>query len=111
MINIKELRIGNMIEKTGNPVEVDIKVLQDIDQDPEAFSGLKIDEEWLKKYDIPLEENKDYEYWFDAKGSWLVEVVQDTCTENNYIAQCFYVHQLQNIYFALTGEELGEEEE
>ncbi|GAC1381907.1 MAG: hypothetical protein NVSMB45_07430 [Ginsengibacter sp.] len=110
MIDIKELRIGNIIEKGGNAQEVDIKTLQEIMEDPAPFAGMKIDEEWLKKFDIPLKENKDYEYWFDSKGSWLVEIVQDECTENNYIAQCFFVHQLQNIYFALTGEELGEEE-
>ena len=110
MIQIRELRIGNIIEQEGKITAVDIDVLIAIDKNPESFSGVKVTEEWLKKFNIPTVENRENEYWFDFKGSWLVEVVQEGSTENNYIAQCFLVHQLQNIYFALTGEELDEPE-
>ena len=109
MINIKELRIGNIIEHQEKIAEVDIDILNSIDKDPINFSGVKVSDEWLEKFNIPTKETDGFEYWFDAKGSWLVEVVQEGSTENNYIAQCFFVHQLQNIYFALTGEELDEE--
>ena len=111
MINIKELRIGNIVENGDGVKTVDLEILNSINQDPEKFSGVKVTEEWLQKFQIPLQENREFEYWFDSKGSWLVEVVQEGSTENNYIAQCFFVHQLQNIYFALTGEEIDEEED
>lgn len=110
MINIRELRIGNFIENSGEIVEVGVDLFKAIEQEPNKFSGIKINDDWLKKFNIPIEEKEGFEYWFDSKGSWLVEVVQEGSTENNYIAQCFFVHQLQNIYFALTGEEIDEEE-
>lgn len=57
--------------------------------------------------------NRD-ETWFDGIGdySWIKEGGLKTMSVNvlcrgNYVCNCAkYVHQLQNLYFALTGEEL-----
>ena len=111
MINIKELRIGNIVEDNTGVKVVDIEILNAIHADPEKYGPVKVDDQWLEKFQIPLEEDREFEYWFDAKGSWLVEVVQEGSTENNYIAQCFFVHQLQNIYFALTGDEIDDQDD
>jgi len=67
-----------------------------------------------KKYEGETEINKDGT-WFDGIGdySWMpgstkpkTMVVSTVCRGNYVCNSVQYVHQLQNLYFALTGEEL-----
>ncbi len=108
-----ELRIGNyvMYEPTIDDWEekvITLHSLLQVDISPESYCGIPLTEEWLLKFgfqevelSIPrkwvikngfrLRENKLNKYFFQYKYGF-VEVTQ--------------IHQLQNLYFALTGEEL-----
>lgn len=118
-----DIRIGNMIlvprsikDKVIIPsVEMKVKGIifgmlhftgpqdqQSIEFPAKLCSGIPLTEEWLKKFN--LERTDDSEAW--SKGSFRVfpdwngkqVIYNSTCLE--------YVHQLQNLYFALTGKEL-----
>lgn len=111
MISPKELRIGNIIkikdneiivasinEKGAAPKGIDIV-------DIRHFEGIPITKEWLLKFGFVM-----------YCGSYKKENVKifDDSPEFHYegrygmsVGRLFlYVHQLQNIYFCLTGEEL-----
>ena len=61
MINIKELRIGNVIENSDGVKVVDIDILNEIHADPEKYAPVKVDNDWLEKFQIPLQEDREYE--------------------------------------------------
>jgi len=103
-----ELRIGNWINYLGSG-EVQIKDAKALFNSMEQFdypypkvSPIPLTEEWLIKFGF---DGQDYNLFtielsrnqfMILKDEWLIVI------SNN----CKYVHQLQNIYFALTGEEL-----
>jgi hypothetical protein len=112
-----ELRIGNWVRwnyeesSEGNvyPVEYGYE-LDDIKNNPNIVNPIPLTEEWLLKFGF----NKVSDIWEFWKNSgwdlrqhklenkwWLFYNGQDLdCVRIDY------VHQLQNLYFALTGEEL-----
>lgn len=104
-----ELRIGNLIEsRTCHHVIVNWGTLRAISNGERTYKPIPLTEEWLVK----LKFNKDFTGW-QNKGIRLYfddilnSIVLDTdgCDYLNQV-KIQYVHQLQNLYFALTGEEL-----
>jgi hypothetical protein len=64
--------------------------------------GITLTEEWLVKFGVnKLHKNIKVSYWND---DFLHE--QMTLRINETLIKIKHVHQLQNLYFALTGEEL-----
>lgn len=134
MINPKELRIGNkVLDASGNIVEIDsidnrgINLCAYFSSDGIEYDHLlnsinyiPLTEEWLVKFgfkgeynlsagwnDIPSRYYTDrmlpmnlFVVYFD--NAWHF-ILRDTIQGLGTIQ---YVHQLQNLYFALTGEEL-----
>jgi hypothetical protein len=105
-IKANELRLGN-ITKYGVIMPNDILNIYQMaqaDVNPVEYEPIQLTEEWLIKFGF--ENNGQGIY--DLKG-WLPYLRK---RKNNYqvynVADCFieYVHELQNLYFALTGEEL-----
>jgi hypothetical protein len=109
-----ELRIGNYVT-----LNKDIKIINgnlikeqqqsDMIKGEVYLKPIPITEEWLLKFgflkdldnDIYLSINP-YAFLF-----WQNDRVELLDNDNNFmISYCRYVHQLQNLYFALTGEEL-----
>jgi hypothetical protein len=110
-----EFRIGNLLhDREGRLCQVE--ALQDITQRgyedeteihaPAIHGGLTglphkpipLTEEWLLKFDLCRKEwlwnGEEIEYWVqDGDGATLIK-------------SCKYVHQLQNLFFVLTGKEL-----
>jgi len=83
-------------DKSNNPVEL------------KYFSPIPLTEEWLLKFGF-----KNYERLrFSLGGTLIVDLEDFTVGINECDVFWFlsndimYVHQLQNLYFALTGEEL-----
>lgn len=119
MVKSNELRIGNIIEFPfiGGNVEV-IGVALRVDnvlfiqsklttstffELPEKYKPIPITEEWLLKFGFDKIENGTYlnKFYVTIVSGYCVFWITDT-----YSVAIKYVHQLQNIYFALTGEEL-----
>ncbi|RPE05547.1 hypothetical protein EGT74_24500 [Chitinophaga lutea] len=130
MLKATDIRIGNLLSHKGkiSPVEcIDSKEVNQIERvmlgypvasfvyDEGELAGIPLSEEWLRKFEFILAVVPDY---IDAAG-------QLTTGDSHWISQdegfCLhfhngealhgkrrihYVHQLQNLYHALTGEEL-----
>ena len=98
-----ELRINNYVTDGGEIVQM-VYITKD---NTDHLEPIPLTEEWLTKLGVPdclLDPNNYYEpfdgvYWLKGKlicsieSKYQIEVPQ-------------YVHQLQNLYFALTGEDL-----
>lgn len=115
-----ELRINNLVNYGGVTSEVSrvdkLFFYVEASETP-TFSKdegrgakpIRLTEEWLLKfgfekqmawtYKISLIGNKNLVYYLGEKG-WSIG------NKNYSDFSCEYVHQLQNLYFALTGEEL-----
>jgi hypothetical protein len=116
-----ELRIGNLLLDNFNK-EVEVKDIMALGINSQwgysmfSYEDLKpipLTEEWLKKFG--LQSNQ----WFcensfcivedktgDTHYGWCMKVQNASHTKKIEFGYFKYVHQLQNIYFALTGEEL-----
>lgn len=118
-MNAKELRIGN-ITTFGIVCEITDACFRVLDEEGCEYSSKWADiqpalltEEWLIKFRF-VPNNYNDEFYFGIidldceytdKGEYNVRV------QNANIALSIrYVHQLQNLYFALIGEELKEAE-
>jgi len=121
MIAANELRIGNFIlfkqfgkgeGKVGQMKPGDFGRVKYDDPEESEYHPIPLSPEWLERCGFEKrEKTEDGEYWgifnftliyarHDEDGyGWFL---------NGYHNDCHieYVHQLQNLYFALTGEEL-----
>ena len=133
MSNIKkELRIGNLVDM-GNRIAkvieidylsclvVDLEETQDTIEDYVRTKPITITEDWLYKFgfkNIDKDDN-DYITYTDPNHDYYLQIDtrrrdgKYTILDNSFddlrafsMVDVMYVHQLQNLYFALTGEEL-----
>ena len=123
-MNAQELRIGNLVERDGNILEV-VRIAKDniINYDlilqskgMHVNSGnvipIPLTEEWLVKFGFYYsdDENEFLELQLMHKTKLYADNSNEFSTvvlkiKENEI-EIEYVHQLQNLYFALTGKEL-----
>jgi hypothetical protein len=118
-MNTNELRLGNLVD-LGNRIAkiieiahlacvvVDLEETQDTIEDYERVKGIPLTEEWLLKFGFEKNDNNQF---ILMEGSVDILFNKDlngwTCDGINFsINMTEHVHQLQNLYFALTGEEL-----
>ena len=129
-MNATELRIGNLVELTNieygtnkTPYEIDIDDFNDLYHKRIKINPIPITPEWLERagFSKRLINNKFYEYFIDAtplnyKNDYVIKW-WDTDFDRKinfapvlsgtvHAFPCDYIHQLQNLYFALTGKEL-----
>ncbi|MDV3470858.1 hypothetical protein CMV02_02890 [Elizabethkingia anophelis] len=112
----KELRLGNYLhDRNGNLCKV-IELRQDGIYAPainEAITGLpnkpiELTEDWLLKFGFSKIRYTDKKLNYYSKG-FVKCYIENSNIFFDVIQGCIqvkYVHQLQNLYFALTGEEL-----
>jgi hypothetical protein len=127
-----ELRIGNYIKLMLNDedfavVQVTLNDLESVDNKKGVYEPMPLTEDWLLKHSFFIE-NFDYSIPIsECKVVWLTLIPQDEeCTaysvcvtqtdegeddQNVFLSDISYVHQLQNLYLALTGKELECEEQ
>lgn len=107
MIQPSELRLGNLVHNRHNEViEVDWKDLHNMCQprmDGNGYSGIPLTTEWLEKLGFTVEY---------TIGGWLrwqkgdFKLLDRKLPHDGPKDPVLYVHQLQNLYHALTGNEL-----
>jgi len=117
-----ELRLGNLIE-TNIVQEVNIQHLEfllnpDI-KDKSVIKPIPLTEEWLQRFGFEfswmsgqalIQKKIKYDlrfvrpYYKDNLGELVLDLRNDSTSLNTKVR---YVHSLQNLYFALTGEELS----
>jgi len=112
----QELRIGNWIKhdelfheiSSTNNWNSFITVMFRCEVSLSDIEPIPLTEEWLIKFDISLKYKGCYEPFTDVY--WLVEPNGTLIESGEGIEYAIplpkYVHQYQNLYFALTGEEL-----
>lgn len=109
MIESRELRIGNLVSVENKPYIITSGDIYNLDcyykNYIQFYHEIPITEEWLLKFGFEKMDNTWYAHeWYnierDERGFWLsFQTLQSSEIFN-------YVHQLQNLNFALTGEEL-----
>lgn len=110
MIKANELRVGNLVYDFIKG-ETRVETIEDYDFPDRAMleriQPIPLTEEWLENFGFECAShsggNSIYYSIGDFGGELLDGFFQLTWYE---FAPCQYVHQLQNLYFALTGEEL-----
>jgi hypothetical protein len=115
-----ELRIGNLVD-LGNRIAkvieinhlicvvVDLEETQDTIEDYERVKGIPLTEEWLLKFGFTDEDDylelQIHESLSIIYVGYLALIIDGVIIQVNN-TNSDKVHQLQNLYFALTGEEL-----
>lgn len=111
-MKVSELRIGNLIQISDKIITMDAKIFHAVihgfnDYNPEP---IPLTADWLVKFGF-----KDSRILLPGDGEFEIRIhggtfhiwPTDGQTESyNYRNHINYLHQLQNLYFALTGEEL-----
>jgi len=121
-----ELRIGNYVKLMLNyedyeNIQVTLQSLECVEKKMGDYEPIPLTEEWLYKFgfkDIDKSDN-DYITYTDSNHDYYLQLDvrrrdgKYTILDNSFddlrdfsMVDISYVHQLQNIYFVLTGEEL-----
>ena len=101
-----ELRVGNIVQSDGSIFTIEPHHLIDIEKT--ATNPITLTKEWLVKFGFEIHVNINNEYlkkdvlYFYGKG--LICQIGEYSSES--LRHIKYVNQLQNLYYALTGEEL-----
>lgn len=114
-LSAKDLRIGNLLYRYEKIVYVNIGILQKIQNGSVIYRPIPISEEWL--LNLGFENIIEYIGYKHPKlkllGRWAIrksfvsdEIISKPFLRFDRLTDVYYVHQLQNIFFALTGEEL-----
>lgn len=117
MIAPQELRLGNLIDKYGKPIEVDLGIWTKINNGSVIYKPIELTEEWLLKFGFEKKQireelkNKLGDYAYSLNNVPFFTLIQDNdgfmlSKFETYLITVKNVHQLQNLTFALTGEEL-----
>ena len=115
-----ELRIGNYVyhEVWKNDIPLGIFNIANFEAGLESIKPIPLTEEWLLRFGFELKEEFYQEGLLDTFMFHKDNIVDVEFSDNHkklywydnyssiYHQDILYVHQLQNLYFALTGEEL-----
>jgi hypothetical protein len=112
-----EFRIGNFIKYKNIAFQCDLEDLIVIrDFEDHHYSYVELNEEWFLKLGFQLENNEceemNYFWWYlDELEISVFKIANRVsyCYEDNYgiSPMIKYVHELQNIYYALFEEEMS----
>ena len=106
-----EVRHGNLVIYGGHQTTIDEKEIIHFIRFPDKYEPIPLTDEWLLKFgfeklDIDLYKiDNEYFILFFNETYYIAD--EDWQNKKRIIGKgLIYVHQLQNLYFALTGEEL-----
>lgn len=97
-----EIRIGNLIKRNGHAEKVNTETFWEVLNKPHIYEPVPLTEEWLQKFG----KKREAEFPSYQVGRMLINFVEGKWTEYVHRIHLKSVHQLQNLYFALYGEEL-----
>jgi hypothetical protein len=102
-----ELRIGNLVINREDYDVFEITEGWEIDNIG-LYEPIPLTEEWLLKFGLTKEKDRSmgFNYTNNSKKFKLVMYKGNYGVKRSNYYKTEYIHQLQNLYFALTGEEL-----
>ncbi|WP_137905413.1 hypothetical protein [Chryseobacterium sp. 2VB] len=109
MIAPQELRLGNWININGSPFQIELPDFNLIvnKNGKSTYEPIELNEDWLLKLGYERDKNEycvsghdRFNVFQSVKGPYIF------CDDEKSIRYVRYVHELQNLFFALTGEEL-----
>lgn len=115
-----ELRIGNYYAHNERIEQVTPSVIMEVWDAPRIWcKPIPLTEEWLLKFGFKKKRLDDAYWYTKSSGKHKPQLITNDIGEDAY-AKCLkfvfldgydnirvkYVHQLQNLYYALTGQEL-----
>ncbi|MEN5306801.1 hypothetical protein ABE425_04755 [Chryseobacterium cucumeris] len=103
MIAPQELRLGNKVLRNGIIVTVDNQTFWDVEKYPDQYEPIELNEDWLLKFGF---HKVQYSFWINGLAVHNNTPFEFYILYEQNRTYIKYVHQLQNLYFALTGEEL-----
>lgn len=116
-IKSEELRVGNILKEGkiksiyyDNTVGLDDSNTYHL----EDLNSIPLTEDWLKRFGFvyhgvegfSCDEKSTLKFYFSTGNGLMCNIFYRRTTPSDNVKGCFYVHQLQNLYFALTGEDL-----
>lgn len=104
----EELRIGNIIDYgEDNPQPLTLKMLSNIcnDTQDDTFKPIPLTEEWLVKFGL-VQDKKSWLFKSHVVGKYHLNLKAFITGFKIGNVKCEYIHDLQNLYHAITGEEL-----
>jgi hypothetical protein len=99
-----ELRIGNLVYKNGIATEITADTMLDILRYTTPFEPIRLTEDIVIDLGLNAVELENGEWFYQNSKFRLNKNYAGFYYSKNLNIK--YVHQLQNLYFALTGEEL-----
>ena len=119
IINVNELRIGNILSINGNAYVFDLSDFHSLYENIKNYGALDLypwepiilTQDWMVKFGFMLcdescTESKSQSdwYWVDSQLPFAIDNINWKLQKTKINIK--YVHQLQNLYFTLTGKEL-----
>lgn len=103
MIDTRELRIGNLVMIGDKVITIDVRIFHAVIHSFQGYEPepIPLSEEWLLKMGFTLRGN------YLSKGNFIFQKRHNLWQWMGvYLQRIRSVHSFQNLYFALTGEEL-----
>jgi len=118
-MKVTDFRIGNLVEESKGHTH---KIERLDESSTRIRHGIKLTEEWLIKFGFQrevLSDNSGYFYILELNDNKYCDLCFISGDKNGFIEvglfpyeewfRYQYVHELQNIYFAITGKELKQQ--
>ena len=108
-MDAKELRIDNWVCSQGKDIKIKAPHIQYLLDEDNRAKPITLTEEWLVKFGFKKVKRQNviqYENEYSLSHEFNQDGIFEFHIDDGTWIACKYVHKLQNLYFALTGEEL-----
>ncbi len=106
-MKVEQLRIGNLVKRLNDLKKIDLSDLECISEGSKIYFGVQLTKDYLKSFGF---ESDGIEWWDGViclgiykDGIYYMPTEDISYRIGNEIK---YVHQLQNLYYSITGSEL-----
>jgi hypothetical protein len=110
-MEVKELRVGNLLMKGGIVVTIDARSIFDIWDNSPHYSGIPLNKRWLKR--LGFEQETELKWSFKVGPAGKISLVYHKNADlftfpyhTNLLNTVRHVHDLQNLFYALRGYDL-----
>ncbi len=109
IMNANELRIGNLVNFENDVISVTSGDINYFDENLDSFDPIPITPDLLLKCGFTKSRSHSLDYFYDAGGLTIISLRlgKPFWHNNNALPEKKYLHELQNLIFALTGQELN----